>query len=343
MPGTLKQAFRVFSYKNELFFNFFFDFDIEFTLRWCYYKDELKLKKGFNMTIKCEKCGADVELLEGAKSAKCEKCGAEVTVKEEAAAEATEEKKTEEKKEEAKSKKIAKLVVEIIVICAALAMVPRIAARLHQLRMNAAGMPLTEDNCKQLFEYNNAEAESVVLPGCLSSIGESAFEKCTKLKSVTIPATVKEIGNGAFRGVTTLEEVKIGGGAGVYALLNVATLSAFKKDATPIVIGNSAFEECRSLKSIEFPAGVTAIGQGAFADCKALTEVTIPATVTKIDSQAFIRSGLKKITIPDSVQEIGRMAFSYTNLEEISVPKQFTDEQIAKWGVNMEKCKVVKR
>ena len=43
------------------------------------------------MTVKCEKCGADVELLDGAKSAKCEKCGAEVTVKEEAAAEATEE------------------------------------------------------------------------------------------------------------------------------------------------------------------------------------------------------------------------------------------------------------
>ena len=38
------------------------------------------------MTVKCEKCGADVELLDGAKSAKCEKCGAEVTVKEETAA-----------------------------------------------------------------------------------------------------------------------------------------------------------------------------------------------------------------------------------------------------------------
>ena len=301
------------------------------------------------MTVKCEKCGADVELQDGVKSAKCEKCGAEVAVKE--AAEATEEKKeaaeaTEEKKQltpQEKAKKIATLVVEIIIICAALAMIPRISTRLHQHRMDSLGMPVAEGNAKQLLECRDVNAESIAVPGCFTSIGEGAFEKCLNLKSVTIPTTVKGIGDGAFRGIKTLESVKISGGAGAYALLNVATLAAFCKDAAPSVIGKNAFEDCSNLSTIEFPAGITAIGEGAFADCKKLAAVTIPDTVTEIGAQAFIRSGVKKIVIPDSVKKVGRMAFSYSALEEISVPKHFTDEQVAKWGINKEKCKIVRR
>ena len=62
------------------------------------------------MTIKCEKCGADVVLADDAKTGKCEKCGAEVTVKEEKAADA--EKKPVSAQEKAKK------VVEIIIIIA---------------------------------------------------------------------------------------------------------------------------------------------------------------------------------------------------------------------------------
>ena len=300
------------------------------------------------MTVKCEKCGADVELLDGAKSAKCEKCGAEVTVKEEAAAEATEEKKEEAAEEKKpltpaeKTKKIVTLVIEIIIICAALAMLPRLSARLHQHRMDSAGMPVNQDNNSQLFEYTNVEDEVVVLPGCFTSIGESAFVKCTNLKSVTVTTAFKGIDNGAFRGVETLEEFKISGGAGAYVLLNYVTLSAFMKDETPCVIVDSEFEDCKKLKIVGLPDGITSIGQSAFADCKELTEITLPETVTSIGTQAFIRSGLKMIVIPNSVKEVGKMAFSYTNLEEIQVPKHFTDAQIASWGVDAAKCKVTK-
>ena len=300
------------------------------------------------MTVKCEKCGADVELLDGAKSAKCEKCGAEVTVKEEAAAEATEEKKEEAAEEKKpltpaeKTKKIVTLVIEIIIICAALAMVPRLTTKLHQHRMDSAGMPVNQDNSNQLFEYTNVEDETVVLPGCFTSIGEFAFEKCKALKSVTVTTAVKSIGNGAFKGVESLEEFKMSGGAGAYVLLDYVTLSAFKKDNTPCVIGDSAFEDCKKLKSVGLPDGITSIGQYAFADCKSLTEIRLPETVTTIGTLAFARSGLKSIVIPSSVKEVGKMAFAYTKLEEINVPKHFTDAQIASWGIDAAKCKVNK-
>ena len=315
------------------------------------------------MTVKCEKCGADVELLDGAKSAKCEKCGAEVTVKEEAAAEATEEKKeeaaeaaaeaTEEKKEEAAEKKpltpkekaikYSILVVEIAVILGALVFgVPRICTRLHQHRMDSLGMPLASDNNRQLLEYKNADAETVVLPGCFTSIGDGAFENCKKLKKVTIPTTVKEISRGAFKDVHTLEEVKISGGAGAYSLLNFATYLSLGKDNSPAIIGDSAFEGCVSLKSIDLPAGITSIGQSAFADCRVLKSIELPSSLTNIGSNAFARCGLKKITIPDSVQRIGRNAFAFSRLEEISIPKTFKDEDIKAWSLPKD-CKVVKR
>ena len=68
---------------------------IEFTTKWVYLIPELLNQKERvqTMTIKCEKCGADVVLPDDAKTATCEKCGAEVTVKaEEKAEESVEEK-----------------------------------------------------------------------------------------------------------------------------------------------------------------------------------------------------------------------------------------------------------
>ena len=44
------------------------------------------------MTVKCEKCGADVVLADDVKTGKCEKCGAEVTVQENKAENAEEAK-----------------------------------------------------------------------------------------------------------------------------------------------------------------------------------------------------------------------------------------------------------
>ena len=54
------------------------------------------------MTVKCEKCGADVVLADDVKTGKCEKCGAEVTVQENKAENAEEAKAEEAKAEEKK-------------------------------------------------------------------------------------------------------------------------------------------------------------------------------------------------------------------------------------------------
>ena len=76
------------------------------------------------------------------------------------------------------------------------------------------------------------------------------------------------------------------------------------------IIGDSAFQNYSSLKSITIPESVTSIGQWAFYRCSSLTSITIPKNVTSIDVSAF--SGCESLTsvvIPNNVTVIGNWAF----------------------------------
>ncbi|KAL3931912.1 MAG: hypothetical protein SGBAC_011091 [Bacillariaceae sp.] len=78
------------------------------------------------------------------------------------------------------------------------------------------------------------------------------------------------------------------------------------------VIGENAFNNCRSLKSIWIPPSVEVIGSGAFCDCSSLETVVLPRVGLKaIPHACFIRcTSLENITIPSSVVDIRVNAFS---------------------------------
>lgn len=76
-------------------------------------------------------------------------------------------------------------------------------------------------------------------------------------------------------------------------------------------IGEQAFYECTSLKSVTIPDSVTNIGADAFSHCTSLTSVTIPDSVTSIGYNAFDScKSLTSVTIPNSVTSIGVDAFA---------------------------------
>ena len=52
-------------------------------------------------------------------------------------------------------------------------------------------------------------------------------------------------------------------------------------------IGESAFEDCKSLRGIFLPEGITEIGSDAFRDCNHLEAICIPGTVGAIGNNAF--------------------------------------------------------
>ena len=96
-------------------------------------------------------------------------------------------------------------------------------------------------------------------------------------------------------------------------------------------IGDSAFENCSSLASVNIPDSVTTIGYGAFENCSSLTSINIPDSVTNIESVAFYHcTALTSISIPDSVTAIGDSAFrGCSGLTSVTLPSSVTSIEIS--------------
>ena len=85
-------------------------------------------------------------------------------------------------------------------------------------------------------------------------------------------------------------------------------------------IGKHAFLSCPA-KKIILPSTITAIGESAFEQCPNLTTLEIPSEVTTIGSNCFAFSNIRTITIPSSVTVIGQGAFYGSELRTITFQK----------------------
>ena len=202
----------------------------------------------------------------------------------------------------------------------------------------------------------------VVIPSCVTEIGDSAFDGCYDLKDVTIPNGVLSIGTCAFRycrrltGMTIPQSVTNIGTRAFTGCDELWTFSVdpanrfyssrggllLNKDGTVLVrgindcgvvipdgvttIGEAAFECCDWLESVEIPESVTAIGYAAFAGCWSLTSIEIPRGVTTIGNSAFSEcTSLMSVEIPESVTAIGNSAFyRCESLTSIEIPRGVT-------------------
>ena len=114
-------------------------------------------------------------------------------------------------------------------------------------------------------------------------------------------------------------------------------------------IGSYTFAYCTSLKHITIPGSVKSIGDGAFAGCTSLESITIPDSVRSIGDDAFYHCKfLKSIIIPDSVESIGYWAFKgCASLNEVIFKGKTIDQIEAMdnyhWGIkdrSIIKCQI---
>ena len=141
--------------------------------------------------------------------------------------------------------------------------------------------------------YLDKDADVIILPDFITSIGAGAFSCLEKLQIAKLSSnTLKHICNTAFYGCVTLSQV--------YFPPNL------------YYIGDGAFY-ASGLKSVTVPNGITEITPYTFELCKSLENVVLPDTVKIINERAFTDSGLRNVEMP-AVETIGKYAFAKTSM-----------------------------
>ena len=141
---------------------------------------------------------------------------------------------------------------------------------------------------------------SVVIPDCVTSIGDGAFRHCSYLTNVRLPDGLTYIGTGAFLSCFRMTDIEI--------------------PESVTYIGDFAFQQCHGLTDIKIPKNVQYIGECAFTGCYGLTSAVIGSGVTGIGAGAF-----------DLCEKLERVYYGGTAEEwaEVSIDPDYNDPLLA--------------
>lgn len=147
------------------------------------------------------------------------------------------------------------------------------------------------------YAFEGSGIEEMVIPETVKKLANS-FTDCKSLKRFVFPKNMETIESRMFDGCEMLSDITLP--------TNLKT------------IGNYAFDNTLFNKS-ELPATVTTIGFNAFANCKQLKEMVIPEGVTIIPGALFMScTSLARVVLPSTVTELaGRDTFKDCPLTDI--------------------------
>ena len=171
---------------------------------------------------------------------------------------------------------------------------------IYRMMPNLKNLDIAEVNITALPTqafYNSKNVEHLILPNTLITIGEEMFYQ-SDLRSVVIPTNVTTVGYSAFKRCSSLTTVTfekesqlktIGGDYYYGAFSDCTALTSIEIPASVETIGNTAFSDCSSLATVTFEKGsrLKTIGNNAYYRCTSLTSIEIPASVETIEKKAF--------------------------------------------------------
>ena len=176
--------------------------------------------------------------------------------------------------------------------------------------------------------YSDEYAGNIVIPSkvtyegiqyAVTSIGDYAFDGCTKLTFVLLPSSVVRIGVNAFNKTALYNNKSNWKDGALYvgdcliAVKPNKKVSAYVIDFGTRIIAGGAFRGNKYLRIVNIPSSITSIGRAAFQYCSNLTSVVIPDGVTSIEALTFDDCfKLTSIKIPSGVTTIGSGAFGQT-------------------------------
>ena len=203
-------------------------------------------------------------------------------------------------------KRILRCFIAVAVIFAAACIVPALSGLTGEIKAAAISSDNftfyeNPDGTLALSGYEGKDSPTTLtLPSSVNGravtvIKSFAFDRAkSSLKTVKIPGSIKRIESYAFSNLKALETVAF-------------TSSGLES------IGNEAFYNCTSLKSIGLPGSLTTIEECAFENCSSLKSLTIPNKVTKLGSYTFKNcTSLASISFPSGLKEFGIRSFDDT-------------------------------
>lgn len=217
----------------------------------------------------------------------------------------------------------------------------------------------SRNNCNAIIKTSTNElvegCNYTVIPDSVTSIGSSAFRRCSGMTNIDIPGSVTKISTSAFTycsgltSVTFAQDTQISE-IGNYAFSYCSNLRNAPGQSSITSIGNYAFQYCISLTNIMIPSGVTSIGTNPWYACSGLTEMFVHTGNTTYDSRhncnAVMKtstneliSGCKNTIISDTVIKICSNSFAYCKgLVAIIIPSGVTsiDTQAFYYCSNLE-------
>lgn len=182
---------------------------------------------------------------------------------------------------------------------------------------------------KSYFNLSQTNLVNVKLPEAMRYIPKGSFKNCINLKKVTFSKSLSSVESEAFYGCCDLdsiyiENIKSIGFKAFYSCTDLRYLYLGENQCSissgnfigwytsisdkELYIGESAFENCRSLSSVYIDNRVE-INKKAFSNCDSLKFVCLPS-VTSIGESSFQNcKKLKDVFLGRLIKEIGSLAF----------------------------------
>lgn len=172
--------------------------------------------------------------------------------------------------------------------------------------LNAHDFTATTPNGQKLyFNITNKVNKQVELTfqGSISSPTPSPYKG-----DIVIPSAIKH--NNALYRVTSI---------GQKAFSNATSLKSIVLPSGLLSINDFAFEGCTSLENIVFPGNAVRFGEGTFFRCNAISQVTLGSDWTQVNLKMFRWSNrLSSLFIPAKIQQLQNMK-ALKCLKEIKV------------------------